>query len=224
MEAFLISTGIVALAEMGDKTQLLSLVLAARFRKPWPIVWGILVATLANHALAGGLGAWVTQFMGPTALRWVLSVSFLAMAAWMLVPDKLDDDEADVKPKFGVFGTTVIAFFLAEMGDKTQIATVMLAAEYQSWLWVVAGTTLGMMLANAPVVWFGERITRLVPLTWVHRISAAVFVVLGLLVLFGGEAPQTHDVQHDAATQAVTLSEPVSSASAALTPAASTAQ
>jgi putative Ca2+/H+ antiporter (TMEM165/GDT1 family) len=191
MEAFLISTGIVALAEMGDKTQLLSLVLAARFRKPWPIVWGILVATMVNHALAGGLGAWVTQWMGPSILRWVLGLSFLAMAAWMLVPDTLDEDAEDVVPKFGVFGTTVIAFFLAEMGDKTQIATVMLAAEYQSWFWVVAGTTLGMMLANAPVVWFGERITRLVPLTWVHRISAAVFVVLGLLVLFDSRTPQT---------------------------------
>ena len=190
MEAFLISAGIVALAEMGDKTQLLSLVLAARFRKPWPIVWGILVATMANHALAGGLGTWVTGLMGPTVLRWVLAVSFLAMAAWMLVPDQLDDDEDDMTPKFGVFGTTVIAFFLAEMGDKTQIATVMLAAEYQSWLWVVAGTTLGMMLANVPVVWFGEHITRLVPLTWVHRISAAVFVVLGFLVLFGTEQTQ----------------------------------
>ncbi len=200
MEAFLISTGIVALAEMGDKTQLLSLVLAARFRKPWPIVWGILVATLANHALAGGLGTWVTHFMGPTVLRWVLGLSFLAMAAWMLVPDTLDDDEADMAPKFGVFGTTVIAFFLAEMGDKTQIATVMLAAEYQSWLWVVAGTTLGMMLANAPVVWFGERITRLVPLAWVHRISAAVFVVLGLLVLLGGEAQGTQSTPQDDAT------------------------
>ena len=188
MEALLISTGIVALAEMGDKTQLLSLVLAARFRQPWPIVWGILVATLANHALAGGVGAWVTQFMGPTVLRWVLAVSFFAMAAWMLVPDALDDEEDDAVPKFGVFGTTVIAFFLAEMGDKTQIATVMLAAQYQSWLWVVAGTTLGMMLANAPVVWFGERITRLVPLTWVHRISAAVFVVLGFVVLLGDHA------------------------------------
>jgi putative Ca2+/H+ antiporter (TMEM165/GDT1 family) len=188
MDAFLISTGIVALAEMGDKTQLLSLVLAARFRKPWPIVWGILVATLANHALAGGFGAGVTHFMGPTILRWVLGVSFLAMAAWMLVPDTLDEGEEDVTPKFGVFGTTVIAFFLAEMGDKTQIATVMLAAEYKSWLWVVAGTTLGMMLANAPVVWFGERITRLIPLTWVHRISAAVFVVLGGLVLLAPDA------------------------------------
>jgi putative Ca2+/H+ antiporter (TMEM165/GDT1 family) len=188
MDAFLISTGIVALAEIGDKTQLLSLVLAARFRKPWPIVWGILVATLANHALAGGLGAWVTQFMGPMVLRWVLGVSFLAMAAWMLVPDTLDDEDAEVAPKFGVFGTTVVAFFLAEMGDKTQVATVMLAAEYQSWLWVVAGTTFGMMLANAPVVWFGERITRLLPLTWVHRISAAVFVVLGVTVLLSDHA------------------------------------
>jgi putative Ca2+/H+ antiporter (TMEM165/GDT1 family) len=213
MEAFLISTGIVALAEMGDKTQLLSLVLAARFRKPWPIVWGIFVATLANHALAGGLGAWITHYMGPEAMRWVLGISFLAMAAWMLVPDKLDDDDAEVKPKFGVFGTTVIAFFLAEMGDKTQIATVMLAAEYQSWLWVVAGTTLGMMLANAPVVWFGERITRLVPLTWVHRISAAVFVVLGLLVLFSGEAPESRGQPQGAATEAATPSEPASAAS-----------
>ena len=213
MEAFLISTGIVALAEMGDKTQLLSLVLAARFRKPWPIVWGILVATLANHALAGGLGAWVTNFMGPAVLRWVLGVSFLVMAAWMLVPDKLDDEDADVTPKFGVFGTTVVAFFLAEMGDKTQIATVMLAAEYQSWLWVVAGTTLGMMLANAPVVWFGERITRLVPLTWVHRISAVVFVMLGLLVLLGSEAPQTHGKPNGVSAEAVAPSEPSSAAS-----------
>ena len=227
MEAFLISTGIVALAEMGDKTQLLSLVLAARFRKPWPIVWGIFVATLANHALAGGLGAllrgaasstgglgaWITHYIGPEAMRWVLGISFLAMAAWMLVPDKLDDDDAEVKPKFGVFGTTVIAFFLAEMGDKTQIATVMLAAEYQSWLWVVAGTTLGMMLANAPVVWFGERITRLVPLTWVHRISAAVFVVLGLLVLFSGEAPELRGQPQGAPIKAATPSEPASAAS-----------
>ena len=188
MEAFLISTGIVALAEMGDKTQLLALLLAARFRKPWPIVWGILVATLANHALAGALGASVTTFLGPTTLRWLLGVSFLVMAAWMLVPDKLEDEEQDMAPKFGVFGTTVVAFFLAEMGDKTQIATVMLAAQYQSWVWVVAGTTLGMMLANAPVVWLGERITRLVPLIWVHRISAAVFVVLGVLVLLADHA------------------------------------
>jgi putative Ca2+/H+ antiporter (TMEM165/GDT1 family) len=186
MNAFLISTGIVALAEMGDKTQLLSLVLAARFRKPWPIVLGILVATLANHALAGALGAWVTTWLGPDVLRWVLGGSFLAMAVWMLIPDKLDEDAEDSKaPRLGVFGTTVLAFFLAEMGDKTQIATVMLAAQYQAWLWVVAGTTLGMMIANAPVVWFGDKITRLVPIRIVHLVSAAVFAVLGALALLG---------------------------------------
>jgi putative Ca2+/H+ antiporter (TMEM165/GDT1 family) len=209
MEAFLISTGIVALAEMGDKTQLLSLVLAARFRKPWPIVWGIFVATLFNHALAGGLGAWVTLWLGPEMLRWVLALSFFAMAAWMLVPDKLDDEDADVKPRWGVFGTTVVAFFLAEMGDKTQIATVMLAAEYKQWAWVVMGTTLGMMVANAPVVWFGERITRLVPLHWVHRISALVFVVLGALVVWGQEeAVQSTEVSTASALPEPKASEP----------------
>jgi len=185
MEAFLVSTGIVALAEMGDKTQLLSLVLAARFRKPWPIVLGILVATLANHALAGAAGAWVTTVLGPDVLRWVLGASFLAMAAWMLIPDKLDDDGGDTAPRFGVFGTTLVAFFLAEMGDKTQIATVMLAARYDAWFWVVAGTTLGMMLANAPVVWLGDRITRLVPIRVVHVVSAVIFAGLGLVALFG---------------------------------------
>lgn len=184
MEAFLISTGLVALAEMGDKTQLLSLVLAARFRKPWPIVWGILVATLANHALAGAVGAWVTQWMGPQLLRWVLAASFLAMAVWMLIPDKLDDDDTPAAPRFGVFGTTVLAFFLAEMGDKTQIATVMLAAQYQAWAWVVAGTTLGMMLANAPVVWLGDRITRAVPIRVVHAVSAVIFVGLAAAALW----------------------------------------
>ncbi|MGA8391133.1 MAG: TMEM165/GDT1 family protein [Burkholderiaceae bacterium] len=186
MEAFLVSTGIVALAEMGDKTQLLALVLAARFRKPWPIVLGILVATVANHALAGALGTWVTTVLGPDVLRWVLGISFIAMAAWMLIPDTLDaGDDAGKAPRLGVFGTTVLAFFLAEMGDKTQIATVMLAAQYQAWFWVVAGTTLGMMLANAPVVWFGERITRLLPIRVVHLVSAAVFAVLGVLALLG---------------------------------------
>ena len=183
MDAFLVSTGIVALAEMGDKTQLLSLVLAARFRKPWPIVWGILVATLANHALAGALGSWVTTLLGPDMLRWVLGLSFIAMAVWMLIPDKLDDGNGDNAPRMGVFMTTVIAFFLAEMGDKTQIATVMLAAQYQAWLAVVAGTTLGMMIANAPVVWFGEAITRRVPIRLVHGVSAVIFLVLGILAL-----------------------------------------
>jgi putative Ca2+/H+ antiporter (TMEM165/GDT1 family) len=185
MEAFLVSTGIVALAEMGDKTQLLSLVLAARFRKPWPIVLGILVATLANHGLAGAVGSWVTTVMGPDVLRWVLGASFIAMAAWMLIPDKLDDEEGDSAPRMGVFVTTVVVFFLAEMGDKTQIATVMLAAQYNAWFAVVAGTTLGMMLANAPVVWFGDAITKRVPLRMVHIISAVIFAVLGVIALSG---------------------------------------
>lgn len=184
MEAFLISTGIVALAEMGDKTQLLALILAARFRRPWPIVLGIFVATIANHALAGAAGAWVTTVLGPDVLRWVLGGSFIAMAVWMLIPDKVDDDEADgAMPRLGVFGTTVVAFFLAEMGDKTQIATVMLAAQYHAWAWVVAGTTLGMMLANAPVVWLGDKITKLVPLQVVHVVSALIFLGLGALAL-----------------------------------------
>lgn len=183
MEAFLVSTGIVALAEMGDKTQLLALILAARFKKPWPIVAGILVATLVNHALAGAAGAWVTTLIGPQMLRWILGASFLAMAAWMLVPDKLDADEDGKPPRYGVFFTTVLVFFLAEMGDKTQIATVMLAARYEAIVSVVAGTTLGMMLANAPVVWLGERVTRLVPLRAVHIVSAIIFAALGLLAL-----------------------------------------
>ncbi|MET0540159.1 MAG: TMEM165/GDT1 family protein [Variovorax sp.] len=186
MEAFLVATGIVALAEMGDKTQLLALVLAARFRKPWPIVFGIFTATIVNHALAGAVGTWVTQWLGPTALRWILGGSFIAMAIWMLIPDKLDDDEADRGAQFGVFGTTVIAFFLAEMGDKTQIATVMLAARFvNDYAWVVAGTTLGMMLANAPVVFLGERIMRRVPIKLVHGISAAIFLVLGVVMIAG---------------------------------------
>ncbi len=184
MQAFWVSTGIVALAEMGDKTQLLALVLAVRFRKPWPIIAGILVATLANHGLAGALGAWITTVLGPQTLRWVVGLSFLAMAAWILVPDRLDEAGAPQNTsRWGVFGTTLAAFFLAEMGDKTQIATIMLAARYDAYFLVVAGTTLGMMLANAPVVWLGERVTRLVPLRVVHGVSAAVFVVLGLLAL-----------------------------------------
>ena len=184
-EAFWVSTGIVALAEMGDKTQLLSLVLAARFKRPWPIVWGILAATLVNHALAGAVGGWLTTVMGPQALRWVLGASFIARAVWMLIPDKLDDTGADKPPRFGVFGTTLVAFFIAEMGDKTQIATVMLAAQFDS-LWVVtAGTTLGMMIANVPAVLLGDRVMDWLPVQWVHRIAAAVFAVLGALVLAG---------------------------------------
>jgi len=151
LEAFLVSTGIVALAEIGDKTQLLSFILAAKFRKPWPIVLGILVATIANHAFAGAIGTWITSLMSPETLRWVLGLSFLAMAAWILVPDKFDEKDAKLA-HMGVFGTTLVAFFLAEMGDKTQIATVALAAQYQAFVAVVAGTTLGMMIANVPAV------------------------------------------------------------------------
>ena len=192
MDAFLVSTAIVALAEMGDKTQLLSLVLAARFRKPWPIVLGILVATLVNHALAGAVGAWVTQMVGPDAMRWILGLSFIAMAVWMLIPDKLDDDGTSQHSRWGVFGTTLIAFFLAEMGDKTQIATVMLAAQYTgAYVWVVAGTTFGMMLANAPVVWLGDKLVKKVPIRMVHLVSAVIFLVLGLLALF---APMLKDL------------------------------
>lgn len=192
MNAFLVSTAIVALAEMGDKTQLLSLVLAARFRKPWPIVLGILVATLVNHALAGAVGAWVTQMVGPDAMRWILGLSFIAMAVWMLIPDKLDDDGTSQHSRWGVFGTTLIAFFLAEMGDKTQIATVMLAAQYSgAYVWVVAGTTFGMMLANAPVVWLGDKLVKKVPIRMVHLVSAVIFLVLGLLALF---APMLKDL------------------------------
>lgn len=171
---------------MGDKTQLLALVLAARFRKPWPIVWGILMATLVNHGVAGAAGAWITSFIGPQALRWILAGSFIAMAIWMLIPDQLDQGDSPAAPRLGVFGTTAIAFFLAEMGDKTQIATVMLAARYHAWFAVVAGTTLGMMLANAPVVWFGERITRRVPLQVVHVVSAVIFAGLGVTALVWG--------------------------------------
>jgi len=180
MEAVLVSTGLVALAEIGDKTQLLSLVLAARFRKPVPIALGILVATLANHALAGAAGAWLTTLIGPDTLRWILAASFIGMALWMLIPDKLDEDDKPREPRLGVFATTVIAFFLAEMGDKTQVATVMLAARFPEWIAVVLGTTFGMMLANVPVVWFGERVTRKLPIRTVHVVSAVIFAALGV--------------------------------------------
>ncbi len=179
MEAFLVSTGIVALAEIGDKTQLLAFILAAKFRKPAPIIIGILIATLANHGFAGAVGAWVTTLLGPETLRWVLGVSFIGMAIWTLVPDKLDEDDAKLA-QLGVFGTTLVAFFLAEMGDKTQIATIALAAQYQSLAMVVAGTTLGMMLANVPAVILGDRIANRIPVRLVHGIGAAIFAVIGV--------------------------------------------
>ena len=184
MEAFLVSTGIVALSEMGDKTQLLAIVLAATFRRPLPIILGILAATLLNHAAAGAVGGWVAQALGPDLLRWVIGLSFLAMAGWMLIPDKIDDDSADRMRRFGVFGTTFIAFFMAEMGDKTQIATVALAARYTGQIVaVVLGTTFGMMLANVPAVFLGGKIAQKVPMRLVHGVAAAIFAVLGVLTL-----------------------------------------
>ncbi|WP_301101814.1 TMEM165/GDT1 family protein [Propionivibrio sp.] len=184
MEAFLVSTGIVALAEIGDKTQLLAFILAAKFRKPLPIVLGILIATLINHSFAGVLGSWITTQIGPETMRWVLGVSFIAMALWTLIPDKFDEKDAKLA-RFGVFGTTLIAFFIAEMGDKTQVATVALAAQYHSVIQVVAGTTLGMMIANVPAVLLGDRIAERMPVRAVHSIAAAIFALLGVATLLG---------------------------------------
>ena len=186
MEAFLISTGVVALAEIGDKTQLLALVLAARYARPVPIILGILVATLANHAAAGAAGAWISAAIGPVAMRWILGLSFIAMAGWTLIPDELDHGgDGAATRRFGVFGTTLIAFFLLEMGDKTQVATVALAATYTSLAAVVAGTTLGMRLANVPAVLLGEVAAKKLPMRIVHRIAAAIFLALGVIVLLG---------------------------------------
>ena len=179
MDAFLVSTAIVALAEIGDKTHLLAFILAAKFRRPWPIIAGILVATLANHAFAAAVGTWLTTLMGPQTLRWVLGLSFIAMAVWTLIPDKLDEDDAKL-PRFGVFGATLIAFFLAEMGDKTQVATVMLAAQDPHLIMVILGTTLGMLLANVPVVLAGNFAAERLPLTLIRRIAACAFALLAL--------------------------------------------
>lgn len=184
LQALLVSTGVVALAEIGDKTQLLALVLAAKYRRPVPIILGIFVATLLNHALAGLVGAWVAAAVGPEAMRWILGVSFIAMAAWMLVPDKVDEG-VTAAPRYGVFAATLVAFFLLEMGDKTQIATVALAAKFTSLWAVVAGTTLGMMIANVPAVLLGEVAATRLPMRLVHGIAAALFLLLGVLVLAG---------------------------------------
>ena len=186
MQAFVIATGLVALAEIGDKTQLLAFMLAARFKRPVPIVLGIFVATIFNHAAAGALGSWLTGLIGPDVLRWILGLSFIAMAGWMLIPDKLDDDDAP-KPGHGVFVTTVIAFFLAEMGDKTQIATVALAARFPAdFIGVVAGTTAGMMLANVPAVLVGGKLAHKLPVKLVHTVAAVIFAALGVLTLVAG--------------------------------------
>ena len=180
-----VSTGVVALAEMGDKTQLLAFLLAARFRRPWPIIAGILVATLANHSLAGALGTWITTVLSPAVLRWVLGVSFLAMAAWTLLPDDLDAAHSSGGQRLGVFGATLVTFFLAEMGDKTQLATVALAAHYALPATVILGTTLGMLIADVPAVFVGDRLADRLPLRWLRGIAAAVFALLGLATLLG---------------------------------------
>jgi putative Ca2+/H+ antiporter (TMEM165/GDT1 family) len=186
LTAFLISIGVVALAEIGDKTQLLALALAAKYRKPWPIIFGILVATLANHFLAGAVGTWLTRTIGPEAMRWALGLSFIAMALWMLIPDRLDDD-TDKTSRFGVFGTTLIAFFIVEMGDKTQIATVALAARYDALVAVVAGTTIGMMIANVPAVLLGNVAAEKLPKRVMNGLAAVVFSLIGIAVLWGAD-------------------------------------
>ena len=183
MQTLLISTATVALAEIGDKTQLLSLILAAKYRKPWPICIGIFVATLVNHALAGSVGALVAQWLTPGVLKWIVALSFFAVAAWTLIPDKIDDDGTSVGARYGVLAATVIAFFIAEMGDKTQVATVVLAALYQPLWQVVAGTTVGMLLANVPVVWLGSRFAEKLPLKAARIAAAVLFALLGLWIV-----------------------------------------
>lgn len=185
MEALLISSGVIALAEIGDKTQLLAFLLSARFKKPLPIVLGILVATLVNHGLAGALGAWITAVLAPQTLRWALGLSFLGMAAWTLIPDEIESDEARVAGRLGVFGATLVTFFLAEMGDKTQLATVAMSAHYAAPLLVVLGTTLGMLVADTPAVFAGERLATRIPMKWVHGSAAALFALLGVATLAG---------------------------------------
>lgn len=184
IEALLISIGVVALAEIGDKTQLLAFILAARFRKPLPIIAGILCATLVNHGLAGALGAWITSVVSADAMRWILGLSFLGMAIWTMIPDKIEEEETQIAGHLGVFGATLVTFFLAEMGDKTQIATVALAAHYGAPVMVIAGTTLGMLVADVPAVFVGNKFASRIPMKLVHSVSAAIFALMGLLTLF----------------------------------------
>jgi Ca2+/H+ antiporter, TMEM165/GDT1 family len=188
MNSLFVSTGVVALAEIGDKTQLLAFILAARFKKPVPIIAGILLATIVNHGLAGALGAWITAAISPELLRWVLGASFLGMAVWTMIPDKIEEEETKAANRFGVFGATLITFFLAEMGDKTQLATVAMAAHYPSPLLVVIGTTVGMLLADVPAVFAGDKLATRIPMKLVHSIAAAIFALLGAATLLGAGA------------------------------------
>ena len=185
MYELLISTAIVALAEMGDKTQLLALLLAARFRKPVPILFAILLATLLNHGISAVLGQWITTVLSPDVLLWIVSIGFIAMALWMLVPDELEDETDNINKwqKYGVFGATFVLFFLAEIGDKTQVATVALAARFDSVFWVMLGTTLGMMIANAPVVFVGNKLADKLPIPLIHKIGASIFLIIGVATL-----------------------------------------
>ncbi len=185
MESLLVSTGVVALAEIGDKTQLLAFILAARFKKPVPIILGILIATIVNHGLAGALGAWITSTVSPDVLRWVLGLSFIGMAIWTMIPDEIEEEETHIAKRFGVFGATLITFFLAEMGDKTQIATVAMAAHYAAPVVVVIGTTLGMLIADVPAVFVGDKLASRIPMKLVHTIAAAIFALLGVATLLG---------------------------------------
>jgi len=185
MESLFVSTGVVALAEIGDKTQLLAFILAARFKKPLPIILGILCATVVNHGLAGALGAWITTTISPEMLRWILGASFIGMAIWTLIPDKIEEEETQIASKLGVFGATLVTFFLAEMGDKTQIATVAMAAHYPNPVLVVIGTTLGMLLADVPAVFVGDKLASKIPMKLVHSIAAAIFAALGVATLLG---------------------------------------
>ena len=183
MQTFLISTLTVALAELGDKTQLLALILAAKYRKPWTICLGILLATIVNHTVAGAFGSLVAQWLSPQALRTLVAVSFLAIAAWTLVPDKADEDEAARGSSHGVLLATIIAFFIAEIGDKTQIATAVIAAQYHPLWQVVAGTTCGMLIADVPAVWLGARFAQRLPLRATRLVAAALFAALGIWIL-----------------------------------------
>jgi putative Ca2+/H+ antiporter (TMEM165/GDT1 family) len=185
MQSFLISTGLVALAEMGDKTQLLALLLAARFRQPLLIILAILASTLLNHALAAMLGQWLNELLAPQLMHWILALSFIAMGIWMLIPDQLEDDSSCLNQlqRYGVLVTTFVLFFLAEMGDKTQIATVALAARFDSICAVVLGTTAGMMIANAPAVIIGDKMAHRLPIALIHKIAAAIFCLLGLMMM-----------------------------------------
>jgi putative Ca2+/H+ antiporter (TMEM165/GDT1 family) len=185
MEALLVSTGVVTLAEIGDKTQLLAFLLAARFKKPVPIILGILVATLFNHGIAGALGAWITSVISPEIMRWVLGLSFIAMAVWTLIPDEIEEEETKIAKRFGVFGATLVTFFLAEMGDKTQVATVAMAAHYATPVMVVIGTTLGMLIADVPAVFIGDKLASRIPMKPVHITAAAIFALLGVMTLLG---------------------------------------